>query len=184
MKLLNLYEFPPLLKLKTSMGIPLDYVPKLDYEQIRIKETEFEIVIDINKVGISKDGSFVIKNPEGKNVHVLLYIQNQKFSKESKYKFHLSDCSTLIRMESELNNKYIVSNKSSGKFVLHLHKNDGTITESIQELKVCKNCLKKINYKNYKDVSQEMQSSIYNNFSLKDFFASYSNQIIRSIPKR
>ena len=125
---------------------------------------------DLNDVDVTEEGLLTYK---GKGV--LLYIKdtgisretNENFPEKSR-RFHFSDCETLEEMrEKGKFERYIITMNQSGFFKVDYHeKETGEHGETQARLRVCKNCLKKINYNNYLK-NKEM---VFNNLSIKDFF--------------
>ncbi len=114
-----------------------------------------------------------------KGNQVLVYIPDQGNNlagvlknPESGKKFHVSHCSTLDWMQAQNNNhRYVATNDTSGMFDL----TGGKGTEKARgELSVCKNCLKHLNYQDYRGRNHE-QKKIFNSFSLIEFFSTYSS---------
>ena len=93
-------------------------------------------------------------------------------------KFHVANCATLNKMRA-LNRieRYIVTNDLSGNF--EIYGNGGYHhggRKGIAQLVVCKNCLKHLNYKGYKNglPTGSTKSQIFKDFSLSEFFARHS----------
>lgn len=115
-----------------------------------------------------------------KGVKVLLYIRDQMnyklknvevYNYKSTYKFHIAYCQTLENMyQRGKYEKYVVSTRTDGIFFVRISNGVDEAT-SEQELKVCKNCLKRLNYKNYNNVSYSEQQEIYSTFDLDEFFS-------------
>ena len=100
-----------------------------------------------------------------KGRHVTLYIK----ANGSSARFHISDCSTLQSMR--LNGRferYVVTNNTSGEFVV-----DTSYGETKARLKVCKNCLRKLNYKGCNTTTQI--DPIVQHFNMVEFFSTYSS---------
>ena len=136
------------------------------------KILEKEISINDEKFNVDDDGIFY------KGRRVILYIRDQAQyyeDKVSEYKFHLTACSTLKSMLAQNRyEKYVVTENTSGVFkVNYIRQND--VVEAETRLHVCKNCLHKLNWKNYKNVSRVKRNIIYQNFSIEEFFASVNN---------
>lgn len=124
-----------------------------------------------------------------KGRQVLLYIQDHAGrvddalidgSKGNKY--HVSSCATLEKMyQGGRYDRYVVKNDITGYFFI-----DGRdwktkeYKEGNAKLKVCKNCLRQLNYKNYYELSK---NEVFNNFSLDEFFKTYE-AYFRHKPKR
>ena len=95
-------------------------------------------------------------------------------------RFHVSDCKTLEDMKSKKRfDRYIVTNDLSGQFKISgFSKIQNETIDAISELYVCKNCLDKLNYKNYK----LDKNRVFNEFKIEDFFESYST-LFTHLPK-
>lgn len=168
---------------RKKMKIP-DYYPT-DYGMTKYKiNNSWE---DSLREGVEITGGdidFTYDNSTGellyKGVKVLLYIrdqtnyrlQNTNLSNyKSQYKFHIAYCSTLESMyQREKYEKYVVSTRNDGIFFVRLSNGHDEVT-SYQELKVCRNCLRRLNYKNYNDTSNIEQENIYKHFNLEEFFS-------------
>ncbi|CAH1520874.1 HNH endonuclease [Vibrio owensii] len=100
-----------------------------------------------------------------KGRHVTLYIKANGTSA----RFHVSDCSTLQSMRANGRfERYVVTNSTSGEFVV-----DTGHGETKAKLKVCQNCLRKLNYKGCNTTTNI--TSIVQNFNMAEFFATYSS---------
>lgn len=183
---------------RSSMGIP-NYYPT-DYEF-----TKYKLMIDWEdslREGVTigpGDPDFTFNGNTGellyKGVKVLLYIrdqtnyhlQNVDLSQyKSQYKFHIAYCSTLESMYQQGKyEKYVVSTRNDGLFLVRLS-NGHDVATSTQELKVCKNCLKRLNYKNYNNVSYQEQKQIYESFCLEEFFSVKDSnyRFLGTLPRR
>lgn len=144
-------------------------------EEIRIKIIE-GIEIDISDVDIN-EGALL----NYKGLHVILYIKDHRkyldktINGTSSYRFHISDCDKIQEMKSNQRlERYVVTQNTSGQF-----KVTGTINgrqkEVVAEIKVCKLCLKKINYKGYATKDMYLKNQIFDNFKILDFFSMYSS---------
>ncbi|MCD9530866.1 HNH endonuclease [Photobacterium carnosum] len=97
--------------------------------------------------------------------HVSLYIK----ANGSNARFHVSDCSTLQSMRSSGRfERYVVTNNISGEFII-----DTNYGETKARLKVCQNCLRKLNYRGCNTATQI--HPIVQNFNMAEFFATYSS---------
>ncbi|HIF9381511.1 TPA: HNH endonuclease [Photobacterium damselae] len=100
-----------------------------------------------------------------KGRHVTLYIK----ANGSSARFHISDCSTLQSMRSSGRfERYVVTNNTSGEFIV-----DTTYGEIKARLKVCQNCLRKLNYKGCNTTTKI--GLIVQNFNMAEFFSTYSS---------
>ena len=114
-----------------------------------------------------------------KGHRVILYIRDQpQYFKENtitEYKFHLTNCATLKRMKTQNRyGKYVVSESTSGVFKVNYIRNNEVIAVE-KKLHVCKDCLSKLNWKNYKKFYGTPKVKIYENFSLEEFFKTVDN---------
>ncbi len=112
---------------------------------------------------------------------VLLYIRDhgnrvmgtlQEPEKGNKY--HVADCSKLdeMRKKGKLE-KYVVTNNLSGMFkVTGENWQTQNPIEGEAALKVCKLCLRHLNYQGY---NNKPKGTIFNSFSIGDFFETYSS---------
>ncbi|MHA6281122.1 hypothetical protein ACXYMT_13155 [Salinimicrobium sp. CAU 1759] len=173
MKLINFLEFPRLNKVREEMGAPIiPYSgPKtwIDLDDNRLKELlEIgEVQLDPEDIEI-KDGTFEYK---GKKVIVYIRDQYAKYY-ERGYRFHLTNCSSISQsFQNKRNSRYVVSLRTDGQFNINLIDDGEIIKEGLLEpLKVCKNCLKKINYQGYSRHPRRIQSEIFGNFDLGQYF--------------
>jgi hypothetical protein len=101
-------------------------------------------------------------------------------------KFHIFDCSTLQRMRSEGRfERYVVTTKSDGFFKVKVmrNKNDDFIVEMAAQLLVCQHCLEEIGYFNPNRSRGVKRSHIVREFSIKDFFDTYTPKF-KNLPDR
>jgi hypothetical protein len=122
---------------------------------------------------------------------VILYIKDTRASKETlKYspedsrRFHIAECSTLENMrEKGRIERYVVTRKHDGLFLVDWIDFDTGETGEIEaELKVCKNCLSKINYENYKKI-KSARNSVWTGFEISSFLRDYSTFFVK-LPSR
>ena len=99
-------------------------------------------------------------------------------------RFHVSECRTLDKMRNDKRfDRYVVTNNTSGDFIVEwkdIKKPKSGETKA--RLKVCKNCLDRINYQNYSDSPSSDQKEIWKNFSIEEFFSTYKSNF-KSKPK-
>lgn len=102
-------------------------------------------------------------NFEGR--HVTLYIKDNGTSA----RFHVADCSTLqgMRADGKLE-RYVITNNTSGEFLV-----ETSYGEKHARLKICKNCLRKLNYKGCNTTTNI--DSIVQSFDMEEFFSTYSS---------
>lgn len=112
---------------------------------------------------------------------VLLYIQDHGTNAKEALsnpdvgkRYHVAECRTLHKMRNEGRfERYVVTNDISGEF--HITGNDYMTrlpVEGKAKLHICKNCLIYLNYKGY---SKPGNYYAFENFSLNEFFQTYSS---------
>ena len=118
-------------------------------------------------------------NVQGRQV--LLYIPDQGYRVEAVLedgikgrRFHVADCSTLKEMRQKGRyERYIATNDLGDNF--DVYGVDPVTREEVSgsaKLKVCKNCLKDLNYKNYRYGNK---NKIHKEFEIAAFFEDYSS---------
>ena len=119
---------------------------------------------------------------------VVLYIQDQgryveKTLKGYGYKFHFAECKTIedMRLKGRYERYHVTTNRS-GMFLVTGQIGNKDIKQHAR-LKVCKFCLDKINYDNYRNKSRAEQDQIVNNFDISRFFTKYSSYF-KELPSR
>jgi len=155
-----------------------DFAVSLDQYRFTEVDTLLEDGID---VGIKElDFSTGIASYKGRQV--LLYIPDHGSSLDKVIKdptqgrrFHVSWCAT---MEDMLNKKridrYTATNDLSGNFTISGSRYyRGPVEQADVPLRVCMNCLRKLNYKGYRTTRNP--SAIFQNFSIPEFFETYSS---------
>ncbi|MDO9519840.1 MAG: HNH endonuclease signature motif containing protein, partial [Pseudohongiella sp.] len=140
-------------------------------------ELEKGIEIDIDAI----DFSGLVAAFQGRQV--LLYIPDHGYrldevvagSNEGK-KFHVTDCSTLDTMrKAKRFERYFATNDLGGVFNIHGHGQfDKLRREGRAKLRVCKNCMSKLNYKGYK-THVTNRDDFVRNFAIPEFFETYSS---------
>lgn len=127
-----------------------------------------------------------------KGRQVLLFIPDQGSAiedvlagKADGRRFHVADCSTLESMRKNNRfNRYKATYNTGGVF--HVYGVSPETRQHIEgdaQLKVCKNCLKYLNYQGYRHASRGERNEIFNRFSIAEFLSSYST-LFRSMPDR
>lgn len=116
---------------------------------------------------------------------VLLYIPDQGGSIDSVIndgskgkRFHIANCSTLHKMRTQNRiERYLVTNNLTGDFDVYGNgESQHVARKGTARLVVCRNCLKHLNYKGYKNSSATgpTKNEIFKNFKLSEFFARHS----------
>ena len=160
-------------ELRRKMGADLIELVQEDSEWKRLSlQLENEgIDVAFDEVEIQKDFTF-----EYQGQKVVVYIRDQHahvLERGGEYKFHIAQCYTLETMrQKNRDNRYVVTNRKDGKFVVNIIRKGSTSAESREmPMKVCKNC-----------ISTLCLGVTPDTFSLEAFFAKYSSQIKR-VPK-
>ncbi len=144
-----------------------------------------ELVLNLETHGIEVKLEDVEINSGGllsfKGLHVVLYIKDhrhyvsQSLEGRSSYKFHVAECQKLDEMKKEGRfERYVVSRNVSGQFLV-VGNNYGAEIEGLAKLDVCRYCLRKLNYENYRNKSKFDRDIIVNGFDIADFFGKYSS---------
>lgn len=159
--------------------VEIDWTAK--ERSISIAELERGVEIDLKHLEVT-NGLLSIQGRQ-----VLLFIPDQSYpvddiamNPEKGKRFHVADCSTLEKMR-RINRfeRYIVTNNLSGQFEIS-HKNQyGVLETGTAALRVCKNCLTTLNYKNYKHGGRK--AKIWQGFNIAEFFETYSTHF-RNLP--
>ena len=99
-------------------------------------------------------------------------------------RFHVADCPTLKSMRSQNRyERYVVATRTYGKFTVNFLDGGRLIEKGVEcRLYVCKNCLHKLNYKNYQSRRMSKKDEIRESFDLKAFFERYGSQIVIEPP--
>lgn len=158
-----------------------------DKKHINIDDILVTSGIDIppDRIEIAKDATLEY---EGRKV--VVYIRDQfcpsDSSREELSKFHVADCRTLQAMRlSNRYERYVVTTRRDGLFLVNFPDSNWIYNknESVErELYVCKNCLSRLNYNNYRRYERrgyhdQRRNEIRNSFSLETFFNRYGSQI-------
>lgn len=155
-----------------------------DPEEWRRLERE-GIEVPLQDVVPADDGTL-----EYRGQKIVLYIRDQRVTHRHHndsgggYRFHISDCDTLRRMRDEGRyERYVVSTRKDGKFIVNRFEFNMLLGNGVEvELPVCKNCLKRINWQNYKQRGSSEKDRIWKSFDLIDYFDRYNSKIT-IIPK-
>ena len=122
-----------------------------------------------------------------KGRHVLLYIQDHGrkvgdvlSGKRDGNKYHVAWCSTLAEMRrKDRFERYVATNDCSGEFTITGTGAFGQLISGKARLKVCKNCLRELNYDGYR----HDQRGAFTRFNLQRFFETYSSYFLH-MPRR
>lgn len=146
------------------------------------------IVIDIQNVEVAPNGVLTYQGEV-----VLLHIRDTYNDRdtltsapEDAVRFHVADCSWIDdRRKKGRLDRYVVTNSTSGIFTVYAY--DRFIRAHLEEqiqagLKVCKLCLKRIDYKGSVQKSRKERTEIWQNFSIAEFLEKHTT-IFASKPK-
>ena len=129
---------------------------------------------------IEGDGFFRVNNKT-----VLVYIKNQYLKYwsgeegESRYRYHLYNCKTLREtIEKGRKARYVfrdpvfIRGKGDDIFEINLTEfgSSETVKTVKERLKVCKNCLKELDFQGYQNKSRVNQKDFWDSFDYKIFF--------------
>ena len=141
--------------------------------------------IDIDlKTGIEVDLSSIRAEANGvlsyKGRHVVIYIQDQSWNissvladGETGSKVHVSECATLAQMRKQGRfERYVATTNVSGEFYVTGQDDWGRPNEGYAGLKVCKNCLHRLNYMNFRRSRQR----VFRTFEWSRFFENYKSR--------
>ena len=162
-------------------------LPELLMDDIDIRLEGLDgIPVTIDEVEITQEGLLSYKGRP-----ILLYIMDTNQSKyilefepENAKRFHVADCQTLENMRHKNRFfRYVAKKNVSGRFKVKYYEHmTGESGDTISSLKVCKNCLKRLNYKGYEDSKGSRKKEIWQNFSIEKFFQEY-NSNFRELPR-
>lgn len=177
MKLPDFRESTPLNRLRKALDAPLLQRWESTIEWERVEWTPLDrlavegIQVDLDDVTVSEDGSFRYTDRK-----VLVYIKDQPGSRSSgrsDYRFHVAWCSTLKKKQGqkEYKNRYVVTTRKDGRFPVGDSPGNGE-EEKLVEMNVCRNCLSKLNYNNYRESRDQ---NIPEQFDIEAFFRQYED---------
>lgn len=145
---------------------------KIDPIDIQLEEG---IQVNLSEVGVTSNGLFIYRERQ-----VLLYIQDHGTgvqdaldSGDSGRKFHVAYCRTLEEMHSRGRyERYVATNDLSGEFYITGYDFDSRERiDGKTRLKVCKNCLGKLNYRHVGRTRDQTVAA----FDLEVFFDKYKS---------
>lgn len=160
---------------------------KIQHYDLKLKKPDplQQIIIDLETEGIEVDLEDIEVNSGGlityESHHVILYIQDHgvyvthSLNGQSGYKFHIADCDKLDEMKIQGRfQRYKVSSNKSGQFLVTGY-SGGRQIEGYAKLRVCKLCLRKLNYNGYNHKSKFDRETIVDKFDIGSFFSKYSS---------
>jgi hypothetical protein len=184
-------HFPSLVSAERTMGAShLDWLSPLETlaaPDFMVQLGREGIEIELDEIEASKDGLLTYMGQK-----VMLYIKDTRQDKHtllndpsSSRRFHVADkCKTLENMRADNRyDRYVVTTRMDGLFMVDaMSMNDGTVDEIEAPLKVCKNCLKALDYKGYANTGYAGQKTIWSQFVIDTFFDEFTTKF-RKIPK-
>ncbi len=134
----------------------------------------------------------VVANSEGvltwKGELCILYIREQLGLSDlvSSYKFHVVECDTVSKWRGRWSkDRYVVTNRSDGLFSACRREHDGSVgTMRLVRMKVCKNCLRALNWEDYENVQYRQKDLIVSAFSIQGFLDVYRNRTVRAAKRK
>ncbi len=163
--------------------------PRRSFPPLKPVDIDLETGIELVK------GQFP-DNESGLLVHqgrqVLLYIQDHKWKVSETLengskgnRFHLAHCVTLETMRKQGRyQRYVITTRMDGRFFISGY--DQRINKELEgdaALRVCKNCLGRLNYKTYRTLPGKKKDQLVESFDIPGFFATYSSHF-KHLPSR
>ena len=185
MKLTDFLDFAPLNELREKMGVNhvITWQPEVYWQRLNANEwREIHrggLDVNIEEIHPQSDGTLEYR---GRKVVVYIRDQNSYHTYslqnhlDSEYKFHLAWCETLIEMKKKrrYNTRYVVSRRKDGRFMVNRILSNQVVDKNLElEMKVCKYCLRRIDYKGYRNNRER----VYRGFSIKEYFEKYDSYI-------
>lgn len=136
---------------------------------------------EIDEVEISANDEGFMFTDDGiyyQGRRVILYIRDVQnyWGYDMEPKFHLTSCAILKGMLTKKTyEKYVVAIRTDGKFKLNYISNNIIQKTVEKDLYVCKHCLRALNWKNYKFVSERQRRIIFEKFLIEEFFKSVND---------
>ena len=164
-------------------------------EEIRV-QLQLGIEISLEDVDRGPGGLLTYRGEQ-----VILYIKDTRSDRytlehepERSRRFHVAECETLEKMRKKGRfERYVVTNRMDGFFLVDwLEKETGERGETEAELRVCKNCLKAVNWRGYERPQDRLElengrrqakSDIWTGFQISQFLLEFST-FFHSKPSR
>ena len=188
MKLPDFSGHVELNQLRQQMGaelIPWESGGRWDPIDIELDGEGIEIPLE--EIEYDSDGTL---GYEGRKVVVYIRDQSHRdqyaldsyelIDPEDLRKFHVADCQTLSQMRRQGRyERYVVTTRSDGNFTVNFLRGGRLIKEAVEcRLYVCKKCLSKLDYKDYRKKKMQ-QNEIRESFDLNEFFEMYGSRITK-----
>jgi ribosomal protein S14 len=154
----------------------------IEIPAFEILKSDDGIEVDSKDISISSDGTILHKQSDKP---VLLYIREPGSNIP---KYHIAGCQTIKSFnETGRLERYVAAYRDkenpSTTFKLNVLQDDGSRKTTLQELYVCKNCLRELNYNGY-DANKSMRLKIFSEFDITEFFNLYDTTKHNIIPNR
>ena len=178
MKLPDFRLYEPLNRLKAQMGIRHDEYGSMSVVDMGPRLTRDELE-RLATVGIDVRLEYITVLANGTNtlkgIRVLLYIRDvtQYGNQHHEPKYHLTTCSVITTMHNNgRGQRYVVANRTNGTFDVNIATPAGRHAVDIR-LKVCKTCLKHLNFGGFNSLPWRQRQQFVDNFLPEHFFAKY-----------
>ncbi|WP_246791952.1 HNH endonuclease [Burkholderia perseverans] len=180
-KLPDFLAWPSLNRLRDRMGAPL--VERFGVQQAsteieallreRLKSSGVDVTLD--QIEVLDDGTLAYGNHR-----ILLYIRDVSTNHTPRY--HIADCRTLqAARENQRFERYVGANPDSDSFLVNYTKSGAGPRH--ERLNVCKNCLERIDWDDYRGAAYGRRDAIFRQFTLADFFTRYPRDLFSRRPK-
>ncbi|MYK69576.1 MAG: HNH endonuclease [Gammaproteobacteria bacterium] len=159
-----------------SIPVDLDLDVRLGIDPLDPIDIELRHGIEIDDLfEIRPDPDSGVLTYQGRQI--VLYIQDHSTSVENALahgeggrKVHVADCATLREMKRlGRYERYVATNDTSGDFYVTGQDEYGGRVEGRARLRVCKNCLRMLNYRNY----VRNRTRVFRDFEWTEFFDRY-----------
>lgn len=192
--------FPELDAQRRQMGASLSVWDS----QAQPLDARAELLRDLSD-GIEIEIGDIVRGPGGlltyQGEQIVLHIKDTRDSRwtlenqpEKSRRFHIAECDTLQKMrQAGRFERYVASNGTTGMFKVDwLDDETGKVGETQSALKVCRNCLKEVNYRGYQspngrlmlpEKQRQTKGQIWENFSMSEFLLDFAT-LFSSKPSR
>ena len=177
MESINFFRIQQIAAVHHRMRIPPNYYTDFDFikkqSQVQwedpLKQGK-EIKANDENFGWTDNGLFY----NGQQVRLYIrdvMIYNGNIDRERLPRYHITWCETLEKMhQAGRYDKYVVSTSTNNAFLVNFVDGSKLVKSSYEDLPVCKNCLRKLDWKNYRQANQRIKAQIFASFSIEEFF--------------
>lgn len=185
MKLIDFDDMPEMNDLLKTMGAKRVYWV-IDNVWNAIDDDKLSEILAAGEVEVSIDEIDDIEVIDGvflyKGQRVIVYIRDQVYKYyEQGYKFHFTKCNTISdAFINKRDTRYVLSMRTDGYFSINLM-DDGEVVQRglVEPLRVCRNCLRSVNYQGYSTAGRERKDQIYEEFELEEYFKKYKRDNLK-----